>query len=327
MADCECEPKEPKPEPEPKPKPKPKPKARFLVPDGKWFKYSDTGKKVYMAFQADPENWIWRGDRPRTKILNNMIKYGGNALALYSIQTHGGDAKWENRTDMNPWIKFEPRHGINKKTVADWYKIAQKMDANNKILIFNFRDDETKPYGKNKSMVKVEKDYHDYIIKTFKGLTHVVWLVAEEYSEIMSQAYAKQVARYIRDRDPHHPIAIHQTSGSSFDFSNDKYKGEQLFNSFFMQSVTIGGRMDLRGRLRRAVKQAQGRYNVCMFEGTDHDGLIWGHGEEAMRKAEICAAEGAYFGWYDRGGNKYSAAELKFLKRLQSKMERKINVR
>ena len=303
----------------------PVPVGRKLIPGGKWFKYSDTGKKVYLAFQADPENWIWRPPAQRNKIVDNMLKFGGSALSLYSIQTHGGDAYWENRTDMNPFVDHDPAKGVNPHVLSEWLRIAQRMDNHGKTLIFNFRDDETRPWGKNKMMVKAEKEYIDYVIRVFKGLTHIVWMVAEEYQEIMSGNYAKQVARFIKDRDPYHPVCIHQTNGTSFNFSNTKYKGKPLFDSFFMQCTNIGGRNDLRDRLRAAVKQARGRYNVCMFEGTNQDGLRWGHSKEAMKWAEICAEEGAYFGWYDRGQNRFTAKELKFLEQLRKKMEKKIN--
>ncbi len=93
MAECNCKDIcknfDPIDVPEPEPIP-PVPKQRYLVPGGKWFKYSDTGKKIYLAFQADPENWIWRSFVQRNKVVANMLKFGGNALSLYSIMTHGG---------------------------------------------------------------------------------------------------------------------------------------------------------------------------------------------------------------------------------------------
>ncbi len=328
MAECNCKDIcknfDPIDVPEPEPIP-PVPKQRYLVPGGKWFKYSDTGKKIYLAFQADPENWIWRSFVQRNKVVANMLKFGGNALSLYSIMTHGGDAKWENRTDMNPFVTFEARHGVDMTILRGWYDIALRMDKQGKALIFNFRDDETWPYGKNKMMVADEKYYIELIIAMFKPLTHLVWMVAEEYQEIMSGAYARQVARFIKDRDPFHPVAIHQVGGTSFNFAGVKYKGKPLFDCFLMQCKEIQTRTELRSKLREAVKQARGRYNVTMFEGTNRNGLRWGHGEEAMKWAEICAEEGAYFGWYDRGQNRFTAKELRFLKALQGRMERKIN--
>ena len=114
-------------------------------------------------------------------------------------------------------------------------------------------------------------------------MTHLVWVVGEEYSERYTKKRASAIAATIRaadDRD--HVIGVHQLSGLKFDFPSDPN-----IDQFLIQYK--GTASELHSGVVQAFSTAGGQYNLNMSEAANY-----GTGAVARQKSWAAAMAGAY---------------------------------
>jgi len=120
-------------------------------------------------------------------------------------------------------------------------------------------------------------------IYRFEHHKHLIWVVAEEYDEVWSTAEASQLSQIIRAADDHnHPIAVHQSSGLSFDFPTDPNVDQFAIQHDETNSDSVNADMVT------AWNDAAGRYNLNLSEAHD-----WGTGVVARRNGWAAAMGGA----------------------------------
>jgi len=113
-----------------------------------------------------------------------------------------------------------------------WFTV---MDDNGIIIYFFFYDDSAIPFGKNLptsgELDSREVNLINTIVSRFKHHKHLIWCVAEEYQEGLSNAHAEKFAEEIKLMDTNqHPVAIHQLQSTSFNFN-----GGSQFDQFAVQ--------------------------------------------------------------------------------------------
>jgi hypothetical protein len=142
----------------------------------------------------------------------------------------------------------------------------------------------------------LEADFIRAIVDRFEHHGHLVWVVAEEYSEALSARRASGFAAEIRTADDfNHPIAVHKLNGNSFDeFANDPNVDQ------FSQQQTASTADGFHRNVLTAYDNADGRFNVNMSEGHLGSGMPHGVGRNGRLNNWAVAMAGAYvmqLGW------------------------------
>jgi len=300
----------PKPTPPSPPPPKPVGNKLMWRNGGLW-----VGDKPYwLCGVGDPENFLWRKDQ--AKMIQKLRQYNIRGMVAYLVQTHGGDAAHENATDWNPFINHNPQKGLNHSVLNKFNQWFMRLDEAGCCVVLNLYDDEAMPFTKDKNLLPPKEiEYIKGIVQRFKHLTHLIWMVAEEYQEIMTHNKVHRIAKLIRSIDPIHPIGVHQIHSDSFNF-----KSNPFLNLFFMQ-LNNADKHELKKVMSNAVKEARGRYGVVLFENTEPGLDIYGTGKIARDKDRVCAEAGAYVMRYERGQWKFPDSDLLDMKRLAMEME------
>jgi len=147
-----------------------------------------------------------------------------------------------------------------------------------------------------------------------------IWMVAEEYNEIMSSRKVQQIAALIKSIDPYHPVAVHSTHG----VNRYPFKADRNLDVYLVQ-YNDAGASELKEVMTRAVSEAKGRYAVLLFENTEPGMDVMGYGDTLKRKMQVCADVGAHVMAYDRGKFRFKQRDLRNMRALQIKMEQKLN--
>jgi len=322
----------PKPKPPPKPKPKPKPKPSLPKPTPKpkpvptdklTFRKGGLfiGNSPYVIVGAgDPEDFLYLPKSKQRRIVNKCVKYR-IPLVAYLTMTHGGDAAWQDRDDMNPYRKHNPKLGLDPKKLNYFNLLFQRLDSAGAAIILNLYDDEAQPYSKNKNVITAqEKKYIEGIVTRFSHLRHLIYMIAEEFQEIMTHSKVVRVARIIRKIDPHHPIGVHQIHSPNFNFP----RAGNLINMFFMQ-YNNADKHTVKRIMTKAVKDARGRYGVCLFESTQPGLNVYGTGKTALDKDRACVSAGGHVMRYQRGQWDFPDSDLKSMQQLARSAEAKLS--
>ena len=86
------------------------------------------------------------------------------------------------------------------------------MDAAGIVIYFFFYDDSASIWGGNQ-VQGPEKAFVEALVNRYEHHDHLVWVVAEEYSEKLSKARVSSLAATIRAADAkQHPIGVHPVS-------------------------------------------------------------------------------------------------------------------
>ncbi len=203
-----------------------------------WFKYQGGGP-FYLCGPGDPESFLYRGTRnadgtrngDQVSLIQKLVGTGANSIYLMAIRSHGGDGD----DTENPYIDSDLTKGLDNDILNQWETWFTTMDNNGIVIFFVLYDDSASPFGKelptNGQLKTQEVTFINAMVSRFKHHKHLIWCVAEEYAEGLSSAHAIKVAERIKLQDDKvHPIAIHQNSGTSFDFN-----GSPAFNQFAVQ--------------------------------------------------------------------------------------------
>jgi hypothetical protein len=181
------------------------------------------------------------------EIIDFLIQNGMNGLYLMAVRSHGGDGG----SHENPWINHDPKQGLNPKVLDQWERWFARLDQAGILIFFIFYDDGVPHVGGDAFITQ--------IVDRFEHHKHLIWVVAEEYSEGMSASTARHIAQVIRAADDYgHPIANHQLSGLKFDFPGEMDQFAVQINASSLDAVHENA--------LTAWKNAAGRYNVNFAE-------------------------------------------------------------
>ncbi|MEM9058192.1 MAG: DUF4038 domain-containing protein, partial [Pseudomonadota bacterium] len=253
-----------------------------------WLRY-EGGGPFFLASPGDPEDFLYRGSRngngtrngDQDAIIAKLSPTGANGIYMQIIRSNGGDG---NDTH-NPFVNNEPSQGLNEAVLAQWDGWFTAMDSAGIVIYLFFYDDSASIWNTGDSVGSAERQFVEAIVNRFEGYRHLIWVVAEEYSEALTQERASEIAAIIRATDDHdHPIGVHKLNGLTFnDFANDP-NVEQ-----FAMQYNVTSPSQLHSGVVSAWNTAAGRYNLNMSEATS-----WGTGSAARRKAWASAMGGAY---------------------------------
>ena len=141
-----------------------------------------------------------------------------------------------------------------------WEQWFTEMDKSGTVMFFFFYDDGSAPFGKGGTMPPGEREFVQTLVNRFKHHKHLIWVIAEEYQEVLSRGRVSQIASEVRKHDSIHPIASHQLSGTTFD-----HPGDPNINQFAIQ-MKVGSAGENHNIVLEAWNKAKGRYNLNLAE-------------------------------------------------------------
>ena len=140
--------------------------------------------------------------------------------------------------------------------LTEWEGYITTLENAGVITVFFFFDD-------TQGLTANWQELVDKCVAKFKHHKLLIWSVAEEYGEALTQAQVSQVAARIKSQDDNnHVVGVHQNASSSFDFASDPN-----LDMFLMQlnDTTASG-------LHNSVKNSNvnGTKILNMAEAPDH---------------------------------------------------------
>ncbi|MHC4331264.1 MAG: hypothetical protein ACYSWW_24430 [Planctomycetota bacterium] len=269
----------------------PRPRGGRIIVDPEhpqWLKRKGGGP-FFMCGPGDPEDFLYRGklkpdgtrDGDQMALIGKLKGTGANCIYLMAVRSHGGDG---DRTH-NPFVKNDPRKGVNRKVLAQWERWFAEMDKNGIVIYFFIYDDNVRVWRTGGRAGNEEKEFVRTLVNRFEHHENLIWCIAEEYQEGLTVERVKKIAAEIRAADDYdHVIAVHKLNG--LDFS--EFADEPNIDQFAIQ-YNVPDADALHEGMVSTWKQAKGRYNLNMSEAKD-----WGTGQEARFKSWACAMGGAY---------------------------------
>ena len=253
-----------------------------------WLRGPD-GKPFFMCGPGDPEDFLYRGtlndDGTRAgdqmQLIDKLKGTGANCIYLQAVRSHGGDGD----ATHNPFVDHDPARGVNTKVLDQWEQWFAEMDRQRIVIYLFIYDDSTLVWDTGDAVSAAERKFIETLVNRFEHHDHLIWCVAEEYAERLSDERVRRLAATIKaadDRD--HPVAVHLNHGLEFSaFADDP----QIDQFAIQYNVPTAG--ELHAGVIQAWQQARGRYNLNLSEAAD-----WGTGAEARQKAWACALGGAH---------------------------------
>ncbi len=264
-----------------------RPSALIVDPERPaYFKYA-AGASHYLCAAGDPEGFLYRGARQadgtragdQPALIQKIAPTGANGMYVMAVRSHGGDGA----PDENPFVDSDPARGIDEDILNQWDTWFSAMDAAGIVIYFFFYDDSARVWRTGDDVGAPERAFFETLVTRFKHHNHLVWVIAEEYSEGLSRPRVSALARIIADTDDrHHPIGVHQLHGLEFDFAGDPH-----IDQFTIQ-YNVPTARELHDGMVRAFGVAAGRYNLNMSESAAH-----GTGTAARQKNWAVALGGA----------------------------------
>lgn len=244
-----------------------------------WLRRAGVGP-YFMCGPGDPEGFLYRDDQEA--LVEKLLATGANCIYLMAVRSHGGDGG----PHENPFVDHDPAKGLDEQVLQRWQRWFSLMDRGDICIYFFLYDDSAQPFPKDLvdgDLTDAEKRFVDTLVGSFKHHRNLIWCVAEEYSEGLTRARASRIAARIKANDPHHPVAVHQLDGTSFDFRDDP-----AVDQFAIQHNVPSAEELHRGCLA-AWTDVGGRKNLVMSEFADA-----GTGPGLRRKLWAAALGGAY---------------------------------
>lgn len=210
-----------------------------------------------------------------------------NSMYFQAIRSHGGDGA----SDHNPFIvPSNPWSGVDTDILNQWDGWITQLDNENILTYFFFFDDGAAPFGNPSSIISgsSEDKFIRDIVNKLETKRHIIWSVAEEYSEAMSNNHVTSFAARIRYWDDYdHPIAVHQVSGNVFNFPN-----APNIDQFALQvSASNDTPAEMNSYMTTAWNNAAGKYGITMAEcATWHKTLMTALDRTNLRKSHWAVA-------------------------------------
>ncbi len=246
------------------------------------------GGPFFMCGPGDPEGFLYRGklradgtrDGDQEKLIARLKPTGANCIYMMAVRSHGGDGG----PTENPFIGHDPARGVNSRVLDQWERWFAEMDSAGIVIFLFLYDDSARPFGKGDRVPEAERRFIHALVNRLEHHKHLVWCIAEEYSEALSPRRASAIAAEIRQADDHpHPIAIHKHSGVRF----EEFADDPNIDQFAIQ-LNVPTAERLHRGIVEAWRLARGRYNLNMSECASH-----GRGAEARKKSWAAAMGGA----------------------------------
>jgi CubicO group peptidase (beta-lactamase class C family) len=267
------------------------PVAGRLVPSASqppWLRYHG-GRHLFIAGPGDPEDFLYRGrlradgtrDGDQAEIIARLSASGANSLYFQVVRSHGGDGD----PTHNPFIGHDPASGLNEAVLGQWEEWLEALDDAGIVSYLFLYDDGARLWDTGDRVEAAEGEFVRALIARFRHHRHLVWVVAEEYSEAYTAARVSRLAREIKLADPGgHAVAVHTLEGADFSpFAEDPYVDQ------FAAQLGTGSASEVHDLMLAAWRRAARRYGVVLAEAPE-----WGDGAVARRKAWAAAMGGAY---------------------------------
>jgi hypothetical protein len=279
-----------------------------------WLKYRGGGP-FFLAAPGDPEGFLYRGTRntdgtrdgDQLDIVAKLAPTGANGIYLMAVRSHGGDGG----PTENPFEDSDPSGALDADILDQWEIWLSAMDAAGITIFFFFYDDSASLWATGDSLGTEEQTFVTALVDRFKHHRHLIWVIAEEYSESFSAPRISAIAAAIAAADDKdHVIAVHQLNSLSFDFPADPH-----IDQFAIQyNVTTAAA--LHTGMVQTFQSAAGAYNINMAEAAG-----WGTGDTARRKSWATAMGGAYVMVLGMNVATTAVGDLEALGRLRTFME------
>jgi hypothetical protein len=225
------------------------------------------GPPVFICGPGDPEGFLYRGTRlqdgtrkgDQLQIIRKMIQHGGNCLYMQIIRSHGGDGS----PDHNPFVDSNPSQGLDEELLNQWEQWFNLMDQHGILIYLFFYDDSARIWNTGDNVGPDEKRFLQTIVQRFHHYKNLVWIVAEESEEAYSTERVQNIARTIREADPHdHIVGNHHHSGTTF----KSWKQGGYLNHFAMQLEAEV--KNVHSKAVEAFGSSKGRYQTIYSENT-----------------------------------------------------------
>lgn len=253
-----------------------------------WLAYAGGGP-FFLCGPGDPEDFLYRGtlnpvgtrDGDQMALIDKLIGTGANSIYLQAVRSHGGDGD----ATHNPFLNHDPADGLNDAVLDQWESWFTAMDQHGITIFFFFYDDSARIWDTGDVVGAEEGAFLQALVDRFEHHKHLIWVVAEEYSESFSPARVSAIAAAIRAADDHdHVIAVHKHSGVDF----SEFAGDPNIDQFAIQ-YNVDTASALHDGMVAAWNNAAGRYNLNMSEAANY-----GSGVTARQKNWAVATGGAY---------------------------------
>jgi CubicO group peptidase (beta-lactamase class C family) len=247
------------------------------------------GRPFVMCGPGDPEDFLYRGtlnpdgtrDGDQMALIEKLKGTGANCIYLMAVRSHGGDGDQTH----NPFINHDPAQGIHPKVLDQWEQWFTEMDRHGIVIYFFLYDDSARIWNTGDEVGEPERQFVETLVNRFEHHGHLIWCIAEEYSEALTAERVKKIAAHIKANDAYnHPVAVHRLNG--LDFS--EFADDPNIDQFAIQ-YNVKTAEELHAGLLQAWQDARGRYSLNLSEAAD-----WGTGAEARQKAWACAMAGAH---------------------------------
>ncbi|MBZ0296943.1 MAG: hypothetical protein K8L99_30560, partial [Anaerolineae bacterium] len=235
----------------------------------------------FWAGPGGPEGFLFRGsinpDGTRTgdqqAIIDAIGSSGANAMYVQMVRSHGGDGE----STHNPWQNNDPSQPLNQAVLDQWDGWLAEMDRQGITVLLFFYDDSANPFPTGDAVSTHERSYIEGIVNAFEHHENIIWAIAEEYHEALSDTRTSAIAAEIRAADDHnHLIAVHHATGdNTMNFPDDPN-----IEIFAHQSDSTD-ETELHADVMTAFDDAAGRFPVVMSEGLNSHGPALQNGDRA----------------------------------------------
>lgn len=185
-----------------------------------WLK-AHGGGHIWYCGAGDPEDFFFRGSRnadgtrngDQDELIDKLIAQGGNTLYVETVRSHGGDGP----ADHNPFVNSNKDLGTDQDILDQWEGWIQRCDDAGILVYMFLYDDSSRVWSTGNQVGVDEETYVRKIVDSFEHHPNIIWLVAEESEEAMSESKVRRIADIIADADDHgHIIGNHHHSTTTF---------------------------------------------------------------------------------------------------------------
>jgi hypothetical protein len=227
------------------------------------------GQHVFVCGPGDPEDFLYLGKRSadgtrggdQVQRIEKLAQHGGNCIYIQLVRTHGGDARPD--ATQNPFVDSDPAKGLDEDILKQWDDWFGQLDRHNILIYLFFYDDSARIWNTGDRVGPEERAFFESIVKRYKHLRNLIWVIGEESEERYSTARVQALAQIIKNADDHgHLIGDHHQSGTTF----KAWQEGGAINHFAMQLNATDD--EAHAGAIEALRKADGRYQIIYSEST-----------------------------------------------------------